>query len=185
MARQRAGTCYKCGEAGHAIRSCPHQALAAIEIEAATRDAIDDVAAQATIYAAHYVLVTTDYELFAPDDVIFDTAASKSMFKNPNLLTNAASSGFPTVIGGVQQGTPGVRIDDAGNFRDLGEVSIGKGAACNLLSACQMFDTGRTFKYDDKTRSSLSPAQARPMYLPAKYGPTAARRGYIRASSHT
>ena len=35
-------------------------------------------------------------------------------------------------------------------FRDLGEVGIGKGAACNILSACQMFDTERTFKYDDK-----------------------------------
>ena len=150
VARQRAGTCYKCGEAGHAIRNCPRQALAAIEIEAATRDEIDDAAAQAAMYAAHYALVTTDYALFAPEEVIFDTAASKSVFKNPNLLTNVAPSGSPTVIGGVQQGAPGVRIDDVGNFRDLGEVGIGKGAACNILSACQMLDTGRTFKYDDK-----------------------------------
>jgi len=43
-----------------------------------------------------------------------------------------------------------VRINDVGNFRDLGEVGIGKGAACNILSTCQMLDTGRTFKYDDK-----------------------------------
>ncbi len=36
-----------------------------------------------------------------------------------------------------------------GNFRDLGEFGIGKGAACNILSACQMLDTEKTFKYDN------------------------------------
>jgi len=66
-ARQRAGTCYKCGEAGHAIGNCPRQALAALEIEAATRDEIDDAAAQAAMYAAHYALIATDYALFAPE----------------------------------------------------------------------------------------------------------------------
>ena len=36
-----------------------------------------------------------------------------------------------------------MRIDDVGNFRDLGEVGFGKG------DACQMIDAGMTFKYDD------------------------------------
>ncbi len=87
-ARQRAGTCNKCGEAGHAIRNCPRQALAAIEIDAATRDDIDEAVAQAAMYAVHYALMTTNYTRFAPEEVIFDTAASKSVFKNPKLLTN-------------------------------------------------------------------------------------------------
>ena len=94
--------------------------------------------------------MTTEYALFAPEEVIFDIAASSSVFKIPNLLTNVTPSGSPTVIGGVQQGAPGVRIDDVGNLRALGEVGIGKGATCNILSACQMLDTGRTCKYDDK-----------------------------------
>ena len=153
-ARQKAGTCYKCGEPGHAIRYCPQRALAAIETEAITKDEVDDAAAQAALYAAMYAaelaLVTADYALFSPEEVIFDTAASKSVFKNPNLLTDVVQSASPTIIGGVQQGASGVRIDDVGNFRDLGEVGVGKGAACNILSACQMLDTGRTFKYDDK-----------------------------------
>ncbi len=80
----------------------------------------------------------------------FGTAASLSVFKNPNLLTDIVPSASPTVIGGVQQGAPGVRIDDVGNFRDLGDVAIGKGDACNVLSACQVVDTERTFKYDDE-----------------------------------
>ena len=153
-ARQRARTCYRCGEPGHAIRNCPQRALTAIEAEAITRDEADDAADQAALYAAMYAadlaLVSADYALFAPEEVIFDTAASKSVFMNPNLLTNVVPSASPTVIGGVQQDAPGVRIDDVGNFRDLGEVGIGKGAACNILSACQMLDTGRTFKYDDE-----------------------------------
>jgi hypothetical protein len=102
------------------------------------------------MYAAHYALITIDYATFAPEEVIFDTAASKSLFKNLNLLTNVAPSGSCTVIWDVQQCLPGVRIDDVVNFRDLGEVGIGKGAACNILSACQLLDTGRTFKCDDK-----------------------------------
>ncbi len=53
VAHQRAGTCFKCGDAGHAIRICPRQALAAIEIEAPMIDEIDDAAAQAAMYAAH------------------------------------------------------------------------------------------------------------------------------------
>jgi len=69
---------------------------------------------------------------------------------NPNLLTDGMPSASPTVIGEVQQDAPGVLIDDVGNFRDLGEVGIGKGVACNILLACPMLDTGRTFKYDDE-----------------------------------
>ena len=44
-----------------------------------------------------------------------------------------------------------------GNFCNLGEVGIGKGTACNILSTCQMLDTGRTFKYDDKNDEFVIP----------------------------
>jgi hypothetical protein len=40
------------------------------------------------MYAAHYALTATYYALFAPEEVIFDTAASKSVLENPSLLTN-------------------------------------------------------------------------------------------------
>ena len=51
-ARQKAKTCYRCGEPGHAISNCPQRALAAIEAEAITRDEADDDADQAALYAA-------------------------------------------------------------------------------------------------------------------------------------
>ena len=93
--RQMASTCYKCGEAGHAIRNCPRQAIATIEIVADTRDEIDDDAPQAAMYAAHYALVTTDNALFEPEEVIFGIAATKSVFKSPNLLIAVAPSASP------------------------------------------------------------------------------------------
>ncbi len=49
VARQRTCTCYKCGKAGHAIKNYPRHALAAIEIDAATRDEIDETTAQAAM----------------------------------------------------------------------------------------------------------------------------------------
>ncbi len=119
-ARQRAGTCCKCGETEHQARQCHQQALIAIEIEAIKRDEFDDDAAQAVMYAAQYALTVTDYVVFAPEEVIFDTSTSKSVFKNPSILTNVALSDLPTLIGGVKQGAPGVRIDDVDKFRDLG-----------------------------------------------------------------
>ncbi len=142
-ARQRTGACYKRGEAEHGVRQCPHTAFAEIAMRI-KRDDIEHAAAQVALYKAQYVLMTTDYALFAPEEVIFDAAASKSVFKNPNFLTDIAQSNSPDMIGCVQQGAPGVRIDNVGNFRDLGEVGIGKGAACNIFPVCKVLDTGRT-----------------------------------------
>ncbi len=53
-ARQKARTCYRCGEPGHVIRNCPQHALATIDAKAITRDEADDDDAQAALYAAMY-----------------------------------------------------------------------------------------------------------------------------------
>ena len=81
-----------------------------------------------------------DRVLFSPTEVIFDTAASRSVFENSELLCDVAKSDTPTMIGGVQKGVVGIRIDDEGTFRDLGTVGIATGAVGNILSACQMVD---------------------------------------------
>jgi len=82
-----------------------------------------------------------DRVLFSPTKVIFDTAGSRSVLKNSELLRDVANSDTPTMIGGVQKGVVGIRVDDEGTFRDLGTVGITAGAAGNILSACQMGDT--------------------------------------------
>ncbi len=53
------------------------------------------------MYAAQYTLMATDYAIFAPEEVIFDTASFKSVFKNPSLLTDVAPCNSPILIGGV------------------------------------------------------------------------------------
>ncbi len=94
-------------------------------------------------------MMTTDCELFSAHEVILNNAASTSVFENPDLLTYIAPSATPTMIGDIQKGAPGVRIDDVGSFLDLGRVGREKGASCNILSACQMKNTGRVFSYDN------------------------------------
>jgi hypothetical protein len=89
-ARQKAITCYMCDEPSHVIKNCPHQALATIEANSITRNEVDDAAAQAALYAAMYgadlAFVTADYAFFGPEEVLFDTAASKSvLFQEPKL----------------------------------------------------------------------------------------------------
>ena len=72
-ARQRAVTCYKCGDVGHGVRNCPHKALAAIEINTMKRDEIDDAADEAAMHIAHYAILATDYALFAPCWILLTT----------------------------------------------------------------------------------------------------------------
>jgi len=76
--------------------------------------------------------------------VTFDTAASESVFENPNLLTNVAPSGYPTMK---------VPQEYASTTWETSATSVKsawrKGLACNIIFACQMLDTGMTFKYDD------------------------------------
>ena len=42
-----------------------------------------------------------------------------------------------------------------GSFHELGEVGIGKGTECNILSVCQMLDTNMTFKYEESRAELL------------------------------
>ena len=107
-ARRRAGTCFECGESGHAVRNCPHLALVANEADAIANDELDEDA----LYAAQlqyamvpapgqHAMMTTDCVLFSPNEVIFDNAASTSVCENPDLLTDIVQSATPTIIGGV------------------------------------------------------------------------------------
>ncbi len=58
------------------------------------------------------------------------------MFENSELLRDVVNSYTPTIIGGVQNGVVGIRLDDEGTFSDLGTVEVAVGAAGNILSQC-------------------------------------------------
>jgi len=91
-----------------------------------------------------------DHEIvfFSPTEVILDNSASRSLFENTELLQDFVQSETTIVIGGVQRGATGIRVDEEGVFKDLGTVGVCIGAARNVLSAGQMVDTGRQVRYD-------------------------------------
>ena len=76
-----------------------------------------------------------EHVFFTSTEVILDNAASRSLFENIELLRDIVQSDAPAVIGGVQKGASGIRIDEEGVFRDLGTVGVCIGAARNILSA--------------------------------------------------
>ena len=143
-------TCYRCGKVGHVAKDCSHVVLAAVGDEEDEESALYEAAFRDFDPACMMTRSATDpYErvLFAPNEVIFDCAASRSLFENTDLLRDIIPSNAPTVIGGVQKGAPGIRLDDEGVFRDLGTVGVAVGAAGNIISASQLIDTGRHYWY--------------------------------------
>ena len=55
-----------------------------------------------------------DHEIvfFSPTEVILDIAASRSLFENTELLQDIVQSDTRIVIGGVQRGATGIRVDE-------------------------------------------------------------------------
>ena len=145
--------CFECGESGHAAWRCPHQSLVATETEAVDEDELDEYAlyVQYDMVPApgQRAMMTCDRVFFSPSEVFFYNIASTLVSKNPDLLSHIVPSAAFTIVGGVQKSAPWICIDDAGTFSDLGQVGVGKGASCNILPACHMVDTGRSFDCDN------------------------------------
>jgi hypothetical protein len=78
-----------------------------------------------------------------PNEGIFDSAASRSLFKNKDLLRDIVPSIAPTTIGGVQKGAPLICLDDEGDFMGLVTIGVAMGLAANIISANQLIDTYR------------------------------------------
>ena len=57
-----------------------------------------------------------DRVLCSPTDMIFSTAASRSVFENSELHRNVAKCDTPTMIGDAQKGFVGICVDDEGTF---------------------------------------------------------------------
>jgi hypothetical protein len=60
--------------------------------------------------------------LFGPTEVLLDNQAGRSIFKNRSLLSNVRNV-TPFYIGGIDGGSRGLRIDQEGDFEDLGRVA--------------------------------------------------------------
>ena len=85
--------------------------------------------------------------LFSPTEVLLDNQAGRSIFKNRSLLSNV-SNVTPFFISGFDGGSRGLRIDQEGDFENLGRVAWETTAAANILSKARLLDAGKTVPYD-------------------------------------
>ena len=84
---------------------------------------------------------------FSPTEVLLDNQASKSIFKNSNLLSNIRHED-PFFIGGIDGTSKGLKVSESGDFGGLGRVGLSRSAAANVLSKTQMLDGGKRVSYD-------------------------------------
>ena len=94
------------------------------------------------------VFVTTnEVALFTRSHVLLDNQASVNIFCNPSLLTGIRKSQHSILLNGVQLGAKGVRVDEEGNFGEIGPVYYSRGATANILSFAAMVDSGANIQY--------------------------------------
>jgi hypothetical protein len=89
--RAETRTCFKCEKVGHVIKNCPHLALAAIEDEEDEESAfyevgLYDLGLDSACLMTRCATGIHEKVLFTPNEVIFDCAASRSLFENKDLL---------------------------------------------------------------------------------------------------
>lgn len=85
--------------------------------------------------------------LYSPSEVLLDCAAHRSLFPSDQHLRDVSVARRPVIIGGINSAGEGLRVEKEGLFRDLGAVSIAKGAAANILSFGELVDKGYEVHY--------------------------------------
>jgi len=85
--------------------------------------------------------------LYSPTEVLLDCAAHRSLFPSDQHLRDVSVARRPVIIGGINSEGEGLRVEKEGVFRDLGVVSIAKGAAANILSFGELVDKGYEVHY--------------------------------------
>ena len=138
-------TCRGCLTKGHIWSNCPdnpdrHQSSSAF-VAIGEEDPGDEEA----IYNACFMMNETVF--FSPTEVLLDNQASKSIFKNCNLLSNIRDED-PFFIGGIDGTSRGLKVSESGDFGGLGRVGLSRSAAANVLSKTQMLDGGKRVSYD-------------------------------------
>ena len=88
--------------------------------------------------------------LFGAHELLLDNEASVSIFKDSALLNNVRNSKKPISMGGIQKGSPSLRVTRQGEFRDFGTVHHNQNAAANILSFAEMVDLGCRVQYSEK-----------------------------------
>ena len=149
--------CFVCGKFGHGARDCsqrktPESALLTGKLsEDEGEEARDDLfeSEEASFIA------TEETVLLSAEDVVFDTGATVSFFKNAKLLTDIDTTKRSIHVNGVQADAGGVKVHLDGQFIDIGRVYYNKNAAANILSMSAMVDSGADVQYDSNSNTFL------------------------------
>ena len=157
--------CFVCGKAGHYARDCENKKEGEIAL-LTTEDHSEDEEESYNVFKSEGAYVTTsETVLFSPSHVLLDNQASVNIFRNPDLLTNIRSADNGILLNGVQQSASGVRVDQIGDFNEVGPVYFSKEASANILSFAAMEDAGSRIRYDHgRAEFTLQPAESSRVY---------------------
>ena len=80
--------------------------------------------------------------------MLLDNQASVNIFCN---LTDIRKSQHSILLNGVQSEAHGVRVDQEGDFGEIGPVYFSRGATANILSFAAKADSGADISCDHET----------------------------------
>ena len=159
--------CFVCGKFGHGARDCSQRKTAESALLSGKLSDDEDEGAKEDVFLGEEASFIAGEEtvLLSSDDVVFDTGATVSFFKNSALLTGIEKSKRQIHVNGVQADAGGVKVDQEGSFIDIGKVYYSRNASANILSMSALVDAGAEIHYDQKENSfSLTPANSQNTY---------------------
>ena len=82
--------------------------------------------------------------------VILDSGSTAHMMRDRELLTKIKKLDVNVVIGGVENGSTGIRCSEYGSFKSVDNVLLSEDSSANILSLSLLKDKGHTVRYNSE-----------------------------------